>query len=127
VLALHTSGDGLVTPDNEQAYADVVDWAGGNHLLRQLYLRRGGHCTHTTAEVVTALRALVDRIETDRWPDLDPDELNAATSSLAPELMVSRTGDMAAPAYFSFVPPVFPRPYDVRSSNTVRNSLSPGG
>ncbi len=127
VLALHTSGDGLVTPDNEQAYADVVDWAGGNHLLRQLYLRRGGHCTHTTAEVVTALRALVDRIETNRWPDLDPDELNAATSSLAPELMVSRTGDMAAPAYFSFVPPVFPRPYDVRSSNTVRNSLSPGG
>jgi len=127
VLALHTSGDGLVTPDNEQAYADVVHWAGGGHLLRQLYLRRGGHCTHTTAEVVTALRALVSRIELDRWPDLDPDQLNAATSALAPELMVSRSGERAVPAYFCFAPPVFPRTYDVRCSKFVGNGLPPGG
>ncbi|MBA2530518.1 MAG: hypothetical protein H0V23_00180 [Nocardioidaceae bacterium] len=127
VLTLHTCGDGLVTPDNEQAYADVVHWAGGGHLLRQLYLRRGGHCTHTTAEVIIALRALVDRIGLDRWPDLDPDQLNAATSALAPELMVSRNGEMAAPAYCSFVPPVFPRPYDVRSVNIAGNGPPAGG
>lgn len=122
VLALHTSGDGLVTPDNEQAYADVVNWAGNADLLRQLYLRRGGHCTHTVAEVVTALRALVHRIEQARWPDLDPEQLNAATSVLAPELMVSRDGEMAAPGFTSFTPPVFPRPYDVRSSQLADNS-----
>lgn len=116
VLALHTAGDGLVTPDNEQAYADVVDWAGSSHLLRQLYLRRGGHCTHTPAEVVTALRALVERIEHGSWPDLDPDLLNAAGSALAPELSTTRTGKSAAPAFFGFSPPAFPRPYDVRSS-----------
>jgi len=116
VLALHTSGDGLVTPDNEQAYADVVNWAGDGDLLRQLYLRRGGHCTHTSAEVLTALRALLHRIDHDRWPDLDPGQLNAATSELAPDLLVARTGDQAEPAFFSFSPPVFPRPHDVRSS-----------
>ncbi len=116
VLALHTAGDGLVTPDNEQAYSDVVDWAGSGHLLRQLYLRRGGHCTHTSAEVLTALRALVERIEHDRWPDLDPDLLNAASSALAPELAMTRTGKTTAPAFVSFTPPEFPRPYDLRSS-----------
>ncbi len=121
VLALHTSGDGLVTPDNEQAYADVVNWAGNSHLLRQLYLRRGGHCTHTAAEVAIALRALVERIEHSSWPDLDPDLLNGATSALAPELMASRTGEMAAPAFFTFAPSAFPRPYDVRSSTAVGN------
>lgn len=122
VLALHTSGDGLVTPDNEQAYADVVHWAGNGDLLRQLYLRRGGHCTHTAAEVVTALRALVHRIENARWPDLDHEQLNAATSALAPELMVTRDGAVAEPSYFAFTPPVFPRPYDVRSSRRVDDS-----
>ncbi len=116
VLALHTSGDGLVTADNEQAYADVVEWAGCGDLLRQLYLRRGGHCTHTAAEVLIALQALVSRVERDRWPDLDPDRLNAATAALAPELMVTRDGEPVAPAFFSLTPPVFPRPYDVRSS-----------
>lgn len=119
VLALHTSGDGLVTPDNEQAYADVVHWAGDGDLLRQLYLRRGGHCTHTAAELVTALQALEHRIEHDRWPALDPDQLNAATSALAPELLVSRDGDRAAPAFFSFTPPAFPRPYDIRSDKAA--------
>lgn len=118
VLALHTSGDGLVTPDNEQAYADVVTWAGCGDLLRQLYLRRGGHCTHTAAEVLTALRALVHRVEHDRWPDLAPGWLNSATAALAPELKVTRDGEPAAPAFFPFTPPVFPRPYDVRSSDS---------
>ncbi len=117
VLALHTSGDGLVTPDNEQAYADVVNWAGDGDLLRGLYLRRGGHCTHTPAEVVTALRALVCRIDQGHWSDLDPEHLNAATEELPSELRVIRTGEAAQPGFFSYTPPKFPRPYDVRDSS----------
>ena len=121
VLALHTSGDGLVTPDNEQAYADVVNWAGNGELLRQLYLRRGGHCSHTSAELITALTALLHRVENDRWPDLDPDQLNAEASSIAPEFRTSRDGGTHAPAFFAFAPNAFSRPYDVRSRGTVND------
>lgn len=115
VLALHTSGDGLVTPDNEQAYADVVGRAGNEHLLRQLYLRRGGHCSHSSAEVIVTLGALVERIETGEWPDLDPDQLNTAAAALASELRATRDGQLADPSFFSFTPPAFPRPYDLAS------------
>lgn len=118
VLALHTSGDGLVTPDNEQAYADVVGWAGNGDLLRQLYLRRGGHCSHTSAELLTALRALLHRVDNDRWPDLDPDQLNAEAASLPSDLRESRAAHTHAPAFFTFAPNDFPRPYDVRSAGS---------
>jgi len=38
VLTVHSDGDGLVTPDNERAYGDLVAWAGQDQLLRQLYV-----------------------------------------------------------------------------------------
>lgn len=115
VLTVHTDGDGLVTPDNERAYGDVVAWAGQSDLLRQLYVHRGGHCTFTVAETVVALDALVERIDSGRWPDLDPGTLNAAADAMAPARRVMRTGDQASPAFFDFEPRPPSRPYDVRS------------
>jgi hypothetical protein len=35
VLTMHTTGDGLVVPENEQAYQQVVDRAGDGRLLRR--------------------------------------------------------------------------------------------
>ena len=37
VLTLHTTGDGLVVPQSESAYASVVRWAGNSSLLRELF------------------------------------------------------------------------------------------
>jgi hypothetical protein len=115
VLTVHSDGDGLVTPDNERAYADVVDWAGQSDLLRQLHVHRGGHCTFVLAETLVALRALVDRVETGRWPELDPDTLNAAAAAFGPEMSVLGSGASVTPAYFDFEPWPPLRPYDVRS------------
>lgn len=115
VLTLHTSGDGLVIPDNEGAFAEVVAAAGNEHLLRQLWLRRGGHCSHSAAELIITVRALVERIEGGEWPDLDPDRLNAAAAALAPELRQTRDGNFVEPGFFEFSPPAFLRPYDLRS------------
>src|SRR5216684_440276 len=52
VLSMHTTGDGLVVNEDEQAYASVVSSAGDNSLLRQVFVHRAGHCTFTPAETL---------------------------------------------------------------------------
>jgi dienelactone hydrolase len=47
VLTMHTTGDGLVVPENEQAYRSAVDQAGRANLLRQVFVHRAGHCAFT--------------------------------------------------------------------------------
>jgi pimeloyl-ACP methyl ester carboxylesterase len=50
VLTMHTTGDGLVVPQDETAYGDVVRAAGKQDLLRQLFVRRAGHCAFSAAD-----------------------------------------------------------------------------
>ncbi len=116
VLAVHTDGDGLVTPDNMRAYADVVGWAGQSNLLERLYVHRGGHCAFTAAETLTALRALVARVESGSWPRLDPDTLNVDATELQGELIALPDERIVDSAFFEFQPRPFPRPYDVRAT-----------
>src|SRR5258708_30864435 len=58
VLTMHTTGDGLVIPPNEGAYANAVNSAGNSALLRQTFLHRPGHCAFTEAETVAAGQVL---------------------------------------------------------------------
>lgn len=125
VVTLHSVGDGLVPVDHMQSYADVVAWAGNSDLLTSLYTARGGHCSFPTSETLTALDVLTERVETGRWPDLDPDGLNARADEqfagvdhqLPPAigtLDLRRGGEPAAPAFVSYDPPRMVRPHDVR-------------
>ncbi|MGI9121125.1 MAG: hypothetical protein ACR2G7_13570 [Acidimicrobiales bacterium] len=114
VLTVHTDGDGLVTPDNERAYAEVVHHAGDQDLLRQLYVHRGGHCTFTPAEVLTALDVLIERIEGGLWPALDPQALNDAATRLGVENNILESGETMEGRFFHFEPEPFSRPFDVR-------------
>lgn len=114
VLTMHTDGDGLVTPDNQHAYADVVRWAGHEDELRQVYVHRGGHCSFTSAELVTGLEVLLERIEEGRWPDLTPSSLNDRAAAIGAGPATTRSGVPADPAFFDYEPRPFPRPYDVR-------------
>lgn len=113
VVAVHTEGDGLVPADHEEAYAAVVHAAGQDALLRQLFLHRGGHGTVTPAEVLVALRVLLDRVVTGSWPVLDPATLNATVDATA---LDRRTlgGRQVSGAYAAFSPRRFPRRYDGR-------------
>ena len=105
VLTLHTTGDGLVSNQNESAYADVVRQAGNNRLLRRTFVHRAGHCTFTPAVTVTALDNLIGRLDTGSWPDLTPDVLNAEASALGPL-------NIAPPSFIQFAPANYPRPFD---------------
>jgi dienelactone hydrolase len=116
VLTMHTDGDGLVTPDNQHAYADVVRAAGNDALLRQVFVHRAGHCSFTPAEVSAGLKALVERIDTGEWPDLEPATLNAQAHALGPERQGLRSGATSEPGFFAYQPRPFPRAYDMRDA-----------
>lgn len=105
VLTLHTTGDGLVNNQNENAYRDVVDEAGNQRFLRQTFVHRAGHCTFTPAETITALENLIQRLDTGIWPDLDPSTLNAEAALLGPL-------NILPPAFLRFRPAPFLRPFE---------------
>jgi hypothetical protein len=105
VLTLHTTGDGLVSNQNESAYAHVVREDGNNRLLRRTFVHRAGHCKFTPAETVTALFNLIQRLDTGTWPDLHADVLNAEAAQLG-------VLNVAPPSFIKFAPARFLRPFD---------------
>jgi pimeloyl-ACP methyl ester carboxylesterase len=106
VLTLHTTADGLVPNENEQAYRSVVQDAKDSQLLRQSFVHRAGHCTFTPAETISALQALVERVDTGKWRT-NPDALNAAAVALGVPYNV------VPPSFVDFEPTPFLRPYDL--------------
>ncbi|MEO3748213.1 hypothetical protein [Plantactinospora sp. B5E13] len=102
MISIHTTGDPLVPVQAEQAYAEAVSDAGRSPLLRQAYVRRAGHCTFTTGEMLAALRALDHRVGTGQWPDTAPVALNRLAAALDPT---------ATHAYLSYRPDPYPRPF----------------
>lgn len=127
VIAMHTAGDGLVTPDQEQAYADVVHYAGNGDLLRQLYVDRGGHCTFSFAEILTALDVLITRVEHRSWSDLHPAALNVAAGRVDASSHVLKSGTPAAPRFVDFQPTAFSRPYDARHVRARGRTVTSNG
>jgi pimeloyl-ACP methyl ester carboxylesterase len=105
VLTMHTTGDGLVSNQNESAYADVVREDGNNRLLRRTFVHRAGHCAFTPAETVTALINLIQRLNTGTWPELGPDVLNAEAAALG-------ALNIVPPSFLRFAPAQFLRPFE---------------
>src|SRR5579859_1157942 len=107
VLSMHTTGDGLVVNENEQAYASVVRDSGDSNLLRQIFVHRAGHCTFTPAETVTAFGTLIQRLQSGRWDNTtDPALMNQKAAALGP------TFNPAPPAFLRFTPTIFLRLFD---------------
>jgi pimeloyl-ACP methyl ester carboxylesterase len=118
VLTMHTTGDGLVVPENEQAYQSVVDRAGDGRMLRQIFVHRAGHCAFTPAETITAVQVLLGRLDTGRWNPgaLDPASLNNQAAALGPAYNIFAEGNTVAAAGPDFVryrPAPYLRPFDL--------------
>src|ERR1700691_2150058 len=116
VLTMHTTGDGLVVPENEQAYASVVQRAGDASRLRQIFVSRAGHCAFTPAETVSAAQVLLNRLATGRWNEqaLQPSALNANASALGSAYNIYESGSSVvatAPEFVSYRPDVYLRPF----------------
>jgi pimeloyl-ACP methyl ester carboxylesterase len=116
VLSMHTTGDGLVVPENEQAYKRVVDRDGNGNLLRQIFVNRAGHCAFTPAETVAAVQTLLNRLSTGHWSVPRPAGLNAEAAALGPQLNVFASGKTivpTAPAFIRYTPARYLRPFDL--------------
>ena len=118
VLTMHTTGDGLVVPENEQAYRSAVDQAGRASLLRQVFVHRAGHCAFTPAETVTAVQTLENRLATGRWHVPSPAGMNAQAAALGPQLNIFSAGGVVVatpPAFLSYSPARYLRPFNLIS------------
>ncbi len=117
VLTMHTTGDGLVVPENEQAYRSVADKAGDAGQLRQVFVHRAGHCAFTPAETITAAQDLLHRLHTGRWGQdaTDPGSLNATAAALGWSYNVFASGYKLVatpPAFLHYEPGPYLRPFD---------------
>jgi pimeloyl-ACP methyl ester carboxylesterase len=111
VLTMHTTGDGLVANQDEQAYASVVRAAGNNPLLRETFVHRANHCSFTPAETLTAFQTLIHRLDTGKWENsTNPDLMNQEAAALG------STFNPVPPAFLTFEPTTFLRPFDARDS-----------
>jgi pimeloyl-ACP methyl ester carboxylesterase len=116
VLTMHTTGDGLVVPENEQAYRTVVDRAGRGNLLRQVFVDRAGHCAFTPAETITAAQVLLNRLATGTWNVPSPDAMNGQAAALGPDynlFSVNGKVQAAPPAFTPYQPDQYLRPFDL--------------
>jgi len=116
VLTMHTTGDGLVVPENEQAYSSAVDRALRAHLLRQVFVHRAGHCAFTPAETVTAVQTLENRLATGQWHVPSPAAMNAQAAALGSQFNIfSANGAVVAtpPAFIRYSPAVYLRPFNL--------------
>jgi pimeloyl-ACP methyl ester carboxylesterase len=115
-LTVHTTGDGFVIPENEQAFRRQVERHGDLARLRQMYVRRGGHTTLTASEEIVALSTLLRRVTTGTWPDTRPATLTAAARALGPDYQrvfdwATQGGvGTAVPAFTAYRPSTYPLP-----------------
>ena len=84
VVTLHGIAEGIITSD-ARWYAEQVRQHGHPDRLRQLYVNRGDHGAFSAADEILALRALLHRIDTDRWQNLSPRTLNAQAATFTPQ------------------------------------------
>ncbi|SDM48249.1 hypothetical protein SAMN04488074_12251 [Lentzea albidocapillata subsp. violacea] len=105
VVTLHALGDPTAV-EHSGAYR--------GRDVRQLFVNRAGHCMHTAAEELVALRVLEDRISTGRWQHAD---VNALAGQYGPEMRVLQDWtttppreETVAPGFVTHHPGRFPRP-----------------
>ena len=118
VLALHTDGDGLVPPEDEQAYLATATAAGTKSLVRDVFVHRAGHCTFTPAETVAAVEALFTRLASGKWKGLSINALDNAAIALGPSynyLYLNNQYVYTSPAFEKYKSPKFLRPFDAFS------------
>jgi pimeloyl-ACP methyl ester carboxylesterase len=116
VLTMHTTGDGLVVPENEQAYRSVVDQAGNGALLQQVFVDRAGHCAFSPAETITSVQVLLNRLSTGQWNVPDPATMNSQAAALGPQYNIFLVNGQivpAAPSFISYSPAPYLRPFDL--------------
>ncbi len=91
-IRMHILGDHLVPVSLLKGYEKLVDDLGKNDLYRDMYIESTGHCDFIPEETLAAVQMLLERIDTGRWPDSRPRDLNEAVKAISPD---AETGFMS--------------------------------
>jgi pimeloyl-ACP methyl ester carboxylesterase len=87
VLRFHTTGDHAVPPQIMDGYEQKMRQNHGDkRLYRTVVVEAGGHCTFSASESAAAIETLLKRVETGRWPDTQPRDMNKLANKLLPEI-----------------------------------------
>lgn len=100
LLTVHTTGDNLVFPNLETAYADRVRANHEGALLRQTYTAAPGHCNFTTSEQIAAIETMDRRLSAGVWPSTSPAAMTdraAETGTDTSNYLRYRASDMPRP------------------------------
>lgn len=121
VVTLDNTGDVVSPLATSRAYADVVRAAGNGELLRQTVVHSAGHCAFSAGEQAAVVAALVHRLDTGEWGELEADALNARAAALVPG---------SAARFVDLEPDRFARPFsatDVYDPAAVCETCAPDG
>jgi hypothetical protein len=128
VLTMHTTADGVIPVQDEQAYASVIRAAGNGPLLRQIFVQRAGHCSFTPAEKITAIQTLIGRLDTGHWASDTPVTLDGEAANLGPAANVlpgaQNSTVPTAAAFVHYLPGPFLRPFNARDVATAAPPMS---
>ncbi|MEU5879140.1 DUF6351 family protein [Spirillospora sp. NPDC047279] len=114
-ITVHNTGDGGAPAYGERWLASQVKLHGEPAKLRQTYVDRGSHCAFTAAEEIVTVRALIERLDTGKWPSLSPRRLNKAAAGFpdayqVPTDFLGEKPRVVSPAFAPFTPGLPPRP-----------------
>ena len=99
VLALNITGDSLAWSVYDTAYEAVARREGRSDLLRMTYAHGPGHCGFTSAERIATFEAMLERLDTGRWPATAAAAMNARAAASNP----------AASRFVDYKPPTLNR------------------
>ena len=81
-IRVHSLGDNSIPYSLMQGYQALVEEKGKTDLYRQSLLKFTDHCGFETAETTALVEVMMERLETEEWPDTSPEALNAAAAEL---------------------------------------------
>jgi hypothetical protein len=65
-----------------QGYDDLIHANRRDDLYRTAYVQAPSHCGFTAAEAMAAIETMMRRLDTGRWGNTDPEQLNTLAKSL---------------------------------------------
>lgn len=110
VLVVDNIGDPFDVESFDRAYEDAVTEAGRGALLRTTWVRSSRHSTQSPLERLAGFSALVERLDTGRWPDTSHEAMNARAAQLRRASEI----DLGPARFMTSRAPEILRPWDAR-------------
>jgi pimeloyl-ACP methyl ester carboxylesterase len=103
VFSIKTIGDSADSVSLDEAYERTFNAARTSAQLRSAFIARAGHSTQTLRERLTAFEVLIERLNTNRWPDTSPEALNVRGATIGAGTTIP-DDQFGATAYIQYRP-----------------------